>query len=255
VPASDTLPRAVPLGEGNMWPLQPEPAPRVEPLPRPEPAPRLEPVLRPEPPPHAQRPAAAPEDEAAPRWPEAEAQTPRPGAPVPASLPSRERRTNNDPLAGLSEELARQPSMGEREPVPQPRRPVPRRDLRPRPAPGSSAPTPLSAGQTRAPADHNLSEMAQRLEAALRRPAKGTEIRPPSPAPRPEADAEEADESEAVTTATEPARAAEPPDAPRPARNDAKPAPRSDSNAAPQRSLYDSLEQEMASLLGRPNKQ
>src|SRR5437870_10548043 len=40
--ASDTLPRAVPLGEGTMWPLQPEPAaPRHEP--RPEPAARLEP--------------------------------------------------------------------------------------------------------------------------------------------------------------------------------------------------------------------
>ena len=29
VPASDALPRAVPLGEGNMWPLQPEPMPRA----------------------------------------------------------------------------------------------------------------------------------------------------------------------------------------------------------------------------------
>ena len=37
LPAADTLPRAVPLGEGNMWPLQPEPIPRAEaPLPRPE---------------------------------------------------------------------------------------------------------------------------------------------------------------------------------------------------------------------------
>src|SRR5437016_4963050 len=26
-PATDTLPRAVPLGEGSMWPLQPEPTP------------------------------------------------------------------------------------------------------------------------------------------------------------------------------------------------------------------------------------
>ena len=41
--ATDTLPRAVPLGEGTMWPLQPEPAPR-EPAPR-EPAVR-EPMLR-----------------------------------------------------------------------------------------------------------------------------------------------------------------------------------------------------------------
>ena len=38
----------------------------------------------------------------------------------------------------------------------------------------------------------------------------------------------------------------------RPARGDAKPA-RVDAKPAPQKSLYDSLEQEMASLLGRPN--
>jgi flagellar protein FliO/FliZ len=62
--ATDALPRAVPLGEGTMWPLQPEPAPapRLEPAPRPEPptprvdatqrldpTPRLEPTSRLEP--------------------------------------------------------------------------------------------------------------------------------------------------------------------------------------------------------------
>src|SRR4029077_926598 len=37
LPAGDTLPRAVPLDEGSMWPLQPEPIPRAEaPLSRPE---------------------------------------------------------------------------------------------------------------------------------------------------------------------------------------------------------------------------
>src|SRR5213083_1539202 len=46
--ATDTLPRAVPLGEGTMWPLQPEPAPspRIEPAPRLEAGPRLEPPPR-----------------------------------------------------------------------------------------------------------------------------------------------------------------------------------------------------------------
>src|ERR1700730_7512720 len=39
VPTGDTLRRAVPLGERNMWPLQPERGPRPEPLPRPEPPP------------------------------------------------------------------------------------------------------------------------------------------------------------------------------------------------------------------------
>jgi hypothetical protein len=92
--------------------------------------------------------------------------------------------------------------------------------------------------------------MAQRLEAALRRPAKGNDFRP---APSATPSAEEAEETEAAAPVTEPARAAQPVDAPRSARNDARQAPRTDTNAPPQRSLYDSLEQEMASLLGRPN--
>jgi hypothetical protein len=75
--------------------------------------------------------------------------------------------------------------------------------------------------------------MAHRLEAALRRPGAKAEARP-EPKPRPVA---------------EPAPMAEPSpleQTPSEARREAKPAP-------PQRSLYDSLEQEMASLLGRPN--
>jgi hypothetical protein len=97
--------------------------------------------------------------------------------------------------------------------------------------------------------------MAQRLEAALRRPAKASEIREiRPPAPRPEPESNEAEEPEAAGMVAEPERAAQPIDAARSARSDAKPAPRNDTNSAPQRSLYDSLEQEMASLLGgRPN--
>jgi hypothetical protein len=242
--AGDTLPRAVPLGEGSMWPLQPEPAPRLEPPPRAEP--RLEPASRPEPPPRAQRPARA--EEAAPHWPSSEAQTP-PSPPLPSA---RERITNEDQMGDLAEELAREPFPA-REPAPPPRRQPPRRDLRPHPAPGSSASRPSSPGQTKSPADHNLAEMAQRLEAALRRPAKGNEFRPVPSAARPEPSAEEVEETEAVAPVTEPARAAQPVDAPRSERSDARPAPRTDTNAPPQRSLYDSLEQEMASLLGRPN--
>jgi hypothetical protein len=75
--------------------------------------------------------------------------------------------------------------------------------------------------------------MAHRLEAALRRPGGAKPEARPEPRPRPVA---------------EPASMAEPSpiDAPpSEARREAKAAP-------PQRSLYDSLEQEMASLLGRP---
>ena len=51
--ATDTLPRAVPLGEDTMWPLQPEPAPK------PEATPRVEPTLRTESAPRPQRPPTA----------------------------------------------------------------------------------------------------------------------------------------------------------------------------------------------------
>ena len=69
-------------------------------------------------------------------------------------------------------------------------------------------------------ADQNLAEMAQRLEAALRRPA-GDNVAPPV---QPEA----------------------PPAPPvRPSRNEA-PSP------APQKTSFENLEDEMASLLGRP---
>jgi hypothetical protein len=81
-------------------------------------------------------------------------------------------------------------------------------------------------------ADQNLAEMAHRLEAALRRPGAKAEARP-EPKPRPAA------EPMAEPSPIEPT--------PSEARREAKAAP-------PQRSsLYDSLEQEMASLLGRPN--
>jgi flagellar protein FliO/FliZ len=69
-------------------------------------------------------------------------------------------------------------------------------------------------------ADQNLAEMAQRLEAALRRPAGETAappVAPEGPAPRP--------------------------------------APRSESappSPAPAKTSFDNLEDEMASLLGRP---
>ena len=137
-------------------------------------------------------------------------------------------------------------------------------------------------GTLKPPADQNLSEMAQRLEAALRRPGKSEDARAAPPAPKaagePAAAETEAftppppshrldtvlrrpletDDIRAVATApktpsepaapaTDEARAATPADPSRPAaRTDAKP--------APQKSFYESLEQEMAGLLNRPPK-
>ncbi|MDE1935903.1 MAG: hypothetical protein KGI34_18060, partial [Bradyrhizobium sp.] len=84
------------------------------------------------------------------------------------------------------------------------------------PPPPPPAPPPISS------ADQNLAEMAQRLEAALRRPP-GEPVAPPV-APEPPASRN--------GPRSEPA-------APRPA-------------PAPVKSGFDNLEDEMASLLGRP---
>jgi hypothetical protein len=89
-------------------------------------------------------------------------------------------------------------------------------------------------------ADQSLAEMAQRLEAALRKP-KSAEPRPSSASA---AAAENADQTEEPTAAPPlPTRAPRPAEA-KPARAEAKP--------KEGKALYDTLEQEMASLLGRP---
>jgi flagellar protein FliO/FliZ len=253
--ATDTLPRAVPLGEGTMWPLQPEPAPRAEPAPRIEPAARIEPPPRPEPAPRPQRPPAPPPMAEEPaQWAE-----PEPAPPPPPPAPTRERRPRvNDPLAGLAEELARAPAPPEAGPVEQPLRQAPRREPRaaPRPqpaAPPPPAPAPAAEPEFSTSADQNLAEMAQRLEAALRRPVKGDDARTAQPAPRGAPAPTATDDEEFAAPPPPPARPAPSSDTARPARPETR-APRADAKPAPQKSLYDSLEQEMASLLGRPNK-
>jgi len=178
--ATDTLPRPVPLAEGTMWPLQPQP----------------------EPPPRPVRPVA----EEGMQW------------PLPQPEPAPRPHQPPDPIAAFAEEALARPARTNAAPetvrMPQ------------------AAAIPAEPALTPA-ADQNLAEMAQRLEAALRRPipkdqaAAGTK-----PAPAPE---------QPQTKRVEPQRAAEP----RQAREAAPGQPKT---------LYDSLEQEMASLLGRPNK-
>ena len=216
----DTLPRAVPLGEGNMWPLQPH----SEPTPPPPPARPRQPIVEepmqwhaePEPPPRPARP--------------------EPRIPEPRAV---------DPLAGLAAELSRQP-MPEPAAAPAPKpRPAREREAprmrEPLPERTRAAPPPASTtDELAANADQNLAEMAQRLEAALRRP-KAADARAPEPAARqqpPAAPLEPPYAEVAPPQREEPAPA---------------PAPRAEPKPAPQKSVYDSLEQEMASLLGRPN--
>ena len=278
LPAGETLSRALPLGEGNTWPLQPEGSARAEPmLPRSEPAPRPESMPpRPEQITRPQRPLQErvhqePMQRMAP-----EPELPQPSPPV--ASPLRERRLRQDSLSGLAEELGRippaSPELASNEPS---SRPLPRRELRarPQPAPASAPQAPAPGnGRFASPADQNLAEMAQRLEAALRRPSRSDDARPPPPAPKadlkvepklepkaeskPEIKIEPKNEGPAAPTDAgeelAPPQAAVQPRATEgaaPARTEARPA-RSDGKPTAQKSLYDSLEQEMASLLGRP---
>jgi flagellar protein FliO/FliZ len=176
----------------------------------------------PEPPPRPARPAFADEVR-------------RPAPPMP------ERRERTDPLAGFSPE----PLGGRPEPRPELRgepmpsrvtsrnEPViprpPRQSEMPKPPPArpperAAAPPPPPAASA---ADQNLAEMAQRLEAALRRPSDAAEPRIGAPPVAPE---------------------------PPPGR----PSLRSEQSIAPPaaspspKTGFENLEDEMASLLGRP---
>jgi hypothetical protein len=185
----------------------------------------LEPQM-PEPPPRPVRPSFADEVR-------------RPGPPPIAA----ERERRSDPLAGFTAEPLGREGRPEREPRPEPRleprpEPMPARmprsePLMPRanrqaepkasPALRAERPAPPPAPPAAPPppsADQNLAEMAQRLEAALRRPAGNGDAAPPvAPEPPP-----------GRASRAEPA---------------APPA------GAPKTS-FENLEDEMASLLGRP---
>ena len=271
--AADSLPRAVPLAEGGMWPLQPEPmprAPRAAPPPvppqeeeqevgwsvQPEPAPRSVPEREPrvaverepriaaerEPRVAAERePGIAAEREpriAAEREPRIAAERePRiaaerelrtaPASPARAAPENPARIQNSERLAGLAADLSRSFLDPDAPPPPQRRSAEPRR---PPPAPAQPA---VSESE-----EQNLAEMAQRLESALQRPRPAPEPAVAAPAPR---------------TAEMP-RVVELPRAEpaAPPRAEAKPAAKPAARPAVKPG-FDNLEQEMASLLGRPS--
>jgi flagellar protein FliO/FliZ len=224
-PSGDTLPRAVPLSDNTMWPLQPEPAARIEP------------GLRPEPPTRQTR-ASVPTTEERPEWSERDA------ALAPPS-PPREGRMRPDALSAFPDELSRTPATSESTRASSPPRPTLRRESRARPSVASGAALPEP--KLSSPADQNLADMAQRLEAALRRPPTTEDGRAENEKPEPAETQSNSQLPDLQAHRPAPSEAAKParPE-PRGPRNEAKP-------GAPG-SLYDSLEQEMASLLGRPGK-
>jgi len=198
-----------------------EPPPRIAPLPdagwsdgeaaRPDMFDHAEPQM-PEPPPRPVRPSFADEVR-------------RPAPPMPGRIERTEPMTGfaPEPLGGRPEprpELRPEPMpsrvTSRSEPVmPRPPRPEPPK-APPRAPERAVAPPPPPAQSS---ADQNLAEMAQRLEAALRRPAAETVAPPVAP---------------------------EPPQGRAAPRSEPVPPP------APAKSGFENLEDEMASLLGRP---
>ena len=110
--------------------------------------------------------------------------------------------------------------------------------------------TPISAHEPAAQADHNLAEMAHQLEAALRR-APAPEARPPVTdplaAPGRGADLTARPPQREVRARVEPKFESKPE-----SKFDFKPETRTEPPATPGKNLYENLEEEMASLLGRP---
>jgi flagellar protein FliO/FliZ len=222
--------------------------PQVRPAPSAETAWPLQPTNEPAPTPRAQR-APAPDEPWLP---------PEPGArPRPA-----------DSLTGLAADLSAKLA-------PPPSGAPPAQRQEPRLAMPQASAEPAATSQT----DRNLSEMAQQLEAALRRtPVPGG--RPPvtdpfatQPAPpaqvaqAPEAPPPEVRPEPEPTLAAEPEFELQPEPAPRVEPQpvepqsqpeivptaEAKPEPKPEPAAQHEQSLYDNLEEEMASLLGRPS--
>jgi flagellar protein FliO/FliZ len=171
---------------------------------------------------------------------------PEPAAPAPPP------RVQRDTLATLADNLALHsvpPPRNRPAAVVRPHTVEPRAEPRPEPR------TPAQPVNAESPSavDQSLAEMAHRLEAALRKPkaADAREALAPPVATRAAPLAEPS--AEAETSA--PPTASSPHPAPAPARAaravETKPA-RPDATAKEGKALYDSLEQEMASLLGRP---
>jgi len=159
-----------------------------------------------------------------------------------AAEPSAARtRPPADSLTGLAAELSTRLTPPDLPP------PMARPEAAPRVPASASEPPPV------AQADHNLAEMAQQLEAALRR-APMPEGRPPvtdplaiqSPAVKPADSAPRAPARE-LKTRVEPKFESKPEP-----KFDVKPEPREPA-ATPGKNLYENLEEEMASLLGRPS--
>jgi len=211
---TESSPRVAPLPDAAGWSDGEVPRPDVLDLPEPQPT---EPAPRPSRPAFAEdgrRAAAPPERRAAERLDPLAGFTPEPLGGRPEARPELRGEPMPSRVTSRNEPVLR-PARSSEAPKPPPLR-VPERAVQP--------PSPPLSSQAASTADQNLAEMALRLEAALRRP---------SDAPDP--------------------RIGAPPVAPEPPA--LRPAPRVEPAAPPAsgvKSDFENLEDEMASLLGRP---
>lgn len=259
---AEPLPRTIPApapepAAAGAWPLQPEPAipPAAPRLPRNEPLPE-EPAawpLQPQADTQSRPPRdtlAALADELSTRPPAP--QRPRPQANMRPQPPELRPETRVESRAEPRQEPHQEIREETRQETRQEARPEPRPESRQEPiVQQRPAAAPPVISEAAAAADRSLAEMAQQLEAALRKPApkaERSEPRMPAP-PRSTAPSEGAPPPAPAVASPTPngsaARNVRSPEVKPPARPDAKQAPAS-------KTLYDSLEQEMASLLGRP---
>src|SRR6478672_9856020 len=120
----------------------------------------------------------------------------------------------------------------------------------PAPRPEVPARAPVSSHEPAAQADHNLAEMAHQLEAALRRapvPEGRPPVTDPLAAPGKGADVTARPPQRELRARAEPKFDSKPEP-----KFDFKPETRTEPPATPGKNLYENLEEEMASLLGRP---
>jgi flagellar protein FliO/FliZ len=237
----EALPRAIPLpenGSSGSWPLQPEPAGGSRPSPRLDPQPE---ELPSRPFPSLNEMPARPQRDTLTALADELSTRPTPprmrplARPLPDELSQEIRQEHQDEHRQEAHVEARvEPRVESR---PEPRRPQEGRTLPP--APVSTAPVAATPASTAAD-DQTLADMAQRLEAALRKPGASADASPPATPAR------------AAPAARTDAAPPSPSRAPRP--NEPKAAPHTEDKTNQSKTLYDSLEQEMASLLGRQNK-
>jgi flagellar protein FliO/FliZ len=202
--AAETLTRPAPLGEGSLWPLQPQPEIN-----------------------HQRQPRTTLTEEATLQWTAWQTQTEPPPSPSPETLGGLAGELSARPAPQRDTAFSAPPRDSAFSPAAKAATPIQQRTAAPPPGRSPAETAPAAEGT-----DKNLAEMANRLEAALRRP-----IEAPAAAETP---------MKTENGANRPA-----------ARKPLAAEPKAGSARAPtktdeQKAAYDELEQEMASLLGRP---